>query len=232
MDTDATLDAVARRIARRAVEERRAAQAAARESYRDGSRGGADLTNLRADLLALLDRYDDSALPPESRAAILAFMEHLLGGGGPPPGVPVWRFVMLALDSISLWKKIRGLPPEKRPQEVTDAFYISMLHIEPNTGIMQLTRDELAELMERSPNSAGKAMATLVELGVYTAEYERIPGLRGRGKRVWRVNPDLAWAGHLPMRVVQKHAAAARRRAAAAAGADRGGGSKASPGLA
>ena len=112
-----------------------------------------------------------------------------------------WRFVMLSpAQCLAIWDAIRDLPSEDRPQQVRHLFDLVITHIEVNTGLVTLTREELAEKIGTDARNVSTMMGTLEGLGVITRERVKVAGMRGAGVARYRVNPHVAWNGKLAIR--------------------------------
>lgn len=112
-----------------------------------------------------------------------------------------WRFVMLSpAQCLAVWDAIEELPPEKRPQDVDRVFKLIITHIETNTGLVTLTREELAEKIGTAPRHISTIMGTLEDMGVITRERVKVAGMRGCGVARYRVNSHVAWNGKLTIR--------------------------------
>ena len=112
-----------------------------------------------------------------------------------------WRFVMLSpAQCLAVWDAIRALPSEDRPQQVRHLFDLVITHIEVNTGLVTLTREELAELIGTAPANVSRMMGTLEGLGVINRERKKVAGMRGAGVARYRVNSHVAWNGKLEIR--------------------------------
>lgn len=113
-----------------------------------------------------------------------------------------WRFVMLSpAQCLVVWDAIRNLPASDRPREdVRHLFDLVITHIEVNTGLVTLTREELAEKIGTLPKHISTMMGTLEDLGVITRERVKVAGMRGPGVARYRVNPHVAWNGKLTIR--------------------------------
>src|SRR4051812_601203 len=61
-----------------------------------------------------------------------------------------------------------------------------------DTGEIMLTREELAERVGTHPNHVSTVMHELADIGAITARRERIAGLRGPGRVVYFMNPNVA----------------------------------------
>lgn len=111
-----------------------------------------------------------------------------------------WRFVMLSPEQcLLIWKAIKGF---EKPLQTRDVFDLVITHIEPNTGLVTLTRDELAQMAEISPREVSRSMSCLEGIGAITRERT---GVRVR----YRINPYVGWNGKLEKREAAASAAPA-----------------------
>jgi hypothetical protein len=90
---------------------------------------------------------------------------------------------------------IRDLPGKDRPGTVSLAFLACFGALDWDNGRILLSREELAKMIGVSPDNAGTAMNVLVRMGVVIKEYETAPGVRGRGRVIYSINPHVAWKG-------------------------------------
>lgn len=111
-----------------------------------------------------------------------------------------WDFVMLSPEQcLLIWRAIKVF---EKPRQTRDIFDLVITHIEPNTGLVTLTRDELAQMAEISPREVSRSMSCLEEIGAITRER--------RGSRVlYRINPHVGWNGKMERREVAARAAPA-----------------------
>lgn len=142
----------------------------------------------------------DLELPDTAMEDILITIQRHETGGK----LAEWNFNMLNPNQcLVVWDAIRQLDPNKRPGQVRHLFDLILTHIEMNTGLVTLTRDEMAEIVGTQPNNISRMMGTLEELGVIFRERLKIPGMRGQGKARYRLNPHVAWNGKLENREKQ-----------------------------
>jgi hypothetical protein len=142
----------------------------------------------------------DLDLPPTATESMLVTISRHENGGV----LPEWRFVMLnPLQCLAVWNAIEELPAEKRPRDVDRAFKLVITHVEQNTGIVTLTREEMAVRMRCPPQEVSKAMGVLAEMKVIFRERIKTPGMRGPGVARYRVNQWVAWNGKLELRAEQ-----------------------------
>jgi hypothetical protein len=118
-------------------------------------------------------------------------------------GALTWKggFVMLNLRQIdAVWAWIRTLKAKDRPGRVRHCFDLILTNLEPETGVVLLTRAELAERLNCRPDHVSAVMKLLRDRGVIIADRMKVAGLRGAGLAVYRVNAEVAWNGHLDNR--------------------------------
>ena len=72
-------------------------------------------------------------------------------------------------------------------------FDLVLAHLEWDTGLVILTREELAQAIGTTPGHVSRMMGTLERIGVICRERVRLDGMRGRGIARYRVNPHVAW---------------------------------------
>lgn len=139
----------------------------------------------------------DFDLPESVQADMLVVIQRHETGGI----IANWTFNMISpAQCLEVWNAIEELPPEARPQEVDKVFKLVITHVETNTGIVTLTREELADKIGIHPDEISKAMAQLEALGAVFRERVKVPGMRGRGKARYRLNPNVGWNGNLQTR--------------------------------
>ena len=88
----------------------------------------------------------------------------------------------------------------EEPRTTRRVFDWALTHLETNTGIVTLTRDEIAECVGIKPRHVSSAMGRLESLGVIFRERVKVPGMKGRGKARYRINPHVGWNGSLDRR--------------------------------
>jgi hypothetical protein len=115
-----------------------------------------------------------------------------------------WTFHMLQPKQVlTVWDAIRALPGKDRPHQVRHLFDLVLTHLEWDTGLVILTREELADAVGASPADVSRMMGTLEKIGVIIRERVRMDGMRGRGIARYRINPHVAWHGGLETRESQ-----------------------------
>lgn len=142
----------------------------------------------------------DLGLPQTAEAEILVTIARHETGGR----LLEWTFNMLnPSQCLAVWNAIRELPPEDRPNQIRHLFDLILTHIETNTGIVTLTREELADMIGTEPRHVSSMMGTLERLGVIFRLRHKIAGMRGPGIARYRVNSHVAWNGKLEARKEQ-----------------------------
>jgi hypothetical protein len=72
---------------------------------------------------------------------------------------------------------------------------LMLAYLCPETGLVELSRDDMARRLQCSPAQISDALGLLHELGAVAREYRSVPGA-GRGAQVLAyVDPALAWSG-------------------------------------
>jgi hypothetical protein len=142
----------------------------------------------------------DLGLPDSAAAEMLvAIARHETGGR-----LQGWTFNMLnPSQCLAVWDAIRELPPEDRPNQVRHLFDLILTHIETNTGLVTLTREEMAAMIGTEPRHISSMMGTLERMGVVFRLRHKMPGMRGPGVARYRVNSHVAWNGKLTIREQQ-----------------------------
>ena len=103
-----------------------------------------------------------------------------------------WTFVMLSPSqnkAVQRWL----VENSKRPQKAMILWAELFDHLRRDTGEIMLTRDELAEAHRRShPTSVSEIMRELASIGAIITRRERVAGMRGPGRAVYFMNPNVA----------------------------------------
>lgn len=115
-----------------------------------------------------------------------------------------WKFNMISpAQCLAVWDAIRQLPADDRPNQVRHLFDLILTHIEVNTGLVTLTREELAERIGTEPKNVSTMMGTLEQMKVIFRERKRVAGMRGPGVARYRLNQHVGWNGDLEVRKQQ-----------------------------
>src|SRR3954469_13255397 len=124
-----------------------------------------------------------------------------------------WTFVMLSPSqnrAVVRWLREHS----SRPWQAVELWVLLFEHLRRDTGEIALTRDELADELDIAPDHVSRLMTELEGIGAISRRLEKIPGLRGRGRVVYFMNPnvatnlagaarDKAQAGIPPLRLVE-----------------------------
>jgi CRP-like cAMP-binding protein len=119
-----------------------------------------------------------------------------------------WTFVMLSPAqnrAVVSWL----LEHSERPRVAVDLWARLFEHLDRHTGMILLTRDELAEQVGTSSDHVSEIMAELESIGAISRRRERIAGLRGPGMVRYFMNPNVAT--HLAGKARDEAQATARR---------------------
>lgn len=150
-----------------------------------------------ADQLSL---YPEENLPAVARAQVLNAL-HRVTHPDNEEGLWPGGFVMISREqTVAVWKAIRKLPPEARPNEVMFAFNMALANVRQDTGEVMLTRDELAAEVGCRAKDVSTIMGTLERMGVIRRERRKVEGLQGPGMAIYFLNPHVAWNGSLELR--------------------------------
>ena len=139
----------------------------------------------------------DLGLPEKATDDFMILLQRHESGGV----IANWNFNMISpAQSLIVWNAIEEYD---RPGTIRSVFFHVLTHIETNTGLVTLTREELAEKVGTTPEHVSRAMKCLEEIGVITRERVKVAGMRGPGIARYRMNPHVAWNGSLEKRKAQ-----------------------------
>jgi hypothetical protein len=143
---------------------------------------------------ALRQAVFDFGLPEQAQTDILVTIARHETGGI----LPEWKFNMIEpRQCLAVWEAIRTMPMPDLTRRVFD--YV-LTHVEPNTGAVTLTREELAERCETEPRHISTVMGELEAHKVIFRRRLKVAGMRGRGPVRYYLNPHVAWNGKLEVR--------------------------------
>lgn len=150
---------------------------------------------LKAEQVAEVRQYVlGLGLPTKATEDILITLQRHETGGV----LADWTFNMISpAQCLSVWNAIEEGDEPRTTRRVFD--YV-LTHIETNTGLVTLTRDELADAVGIAPKHVSAAMGRLEKLGAIVRERVKVPGMRGPGKARYRLNPHVGWNGKLEKR--------------------------------
>jgi hypothetical protein len=101
-----------------------------------------------------------------------------------------WTFVMLPPSqnrAVVNWL----LEHAERPREALALWALLFEHLDRHTGMILLTRDELAEQVGTRPEHVSRIMSDLEGIGAISRQRERVGGLRGPGMVRYFMNPNV-----------------------------------------
>ncbi|MBF0562080.1 MAG: hypothetical protein HQL37_08680 [Alphaproteobacteria bacterium] len=125
---------------------------------------------------------------------MVAIARHETGGV-----LPAWKFNMISPEQcLAVWDAIRQMD---RPELTRHVFDLVLTHIEPNTGAVTLTREEISDRVGTEPRNVSTVMTQLEEHKVIFRRRLKVAGMRGRGPVRYYLNPHVAWNGKLEVRV-------------------------------
>jgi|SRR5215207_9593032 CRP-like cAMP-binding protein len=136
-----------------------------------------------ATLRQLVLDYED--LPEQLRGELVATIDRRTAAENG------WTFVMLSPSqnkAVHRWLVANS----RRPHKATILWAELFDHLRRDTGQIMLSRDELAELIDEDPSNVSKIMGELESIGAITTRRERVAGMRGQGRAVYFMNPNVA----------------------------------------
>ncbi len=102
-----------------------------------------------------------------------------------------WTFVMLGPEQNAA--VVRWLRRNSRCPTLATALWAELFTVlRRDTGQIMLTRDELAGLIGERSDHVGEIMRELASIGAVSTHRERVPGMRGPGRVVYFMNPNVA----------------------------------------
>src|SRR3954447_8563509 len=142
---------------------------------------------LRAEEADLLRRLvlDRPSLPERLRGEIVAAIDRETASEAR------WTFVMLSPDQnaeVMRWLRRHSSMPVLALALWGELFTA----LRWDTGEIMLSRDELAERVGARPNHVSTVMNELCGMGAIIVRRERIAGLRGPGRAIYLMNPNVA----------------------------------------
>lgn len=146
---------------------------------------------------ALRQAVFDLELPESATEGMMITISRHESGGV----LPEWKFNMIEpRQCLAVWEAIREMPLPDLTRRVFD--YV-LTHVEPNTGAVTLTREELAGRCETHPGNISRVMTELESHNVIFRRRLKVAGMRGRGPVRYYLNPHVAWNGKLEVRTEQ-----------------------------
>src|SRR4051794_33695881 len=83
------------------------------------------------------------------------------------------------------------LEHSSRPRKAVELWILLFEHLHRDTGEIALTREELAAEIGETADNVSRLMTELEGIGAVSRRRERVPGLRGRGRVVYFMNPNV-----------------------------------------
>ena len=135
-----------------------------------------------AELRQLVLEYP--ALPERARGEIVAAIDRQTASEAG------WTFVMLSADQNAT--VVRWLREHSRQPVLSLALWGELFTaLRRDTGEIMLSRDELAERIGASADEVSRVMGELASVGAIITHREKVPGMRGRGRAVYFMNPNV-----------------------------------------
>ena len=158
---------------------------------------------LRSDTAAQLRQLvlEYPGLPERTRGEIIGTIDRQTAGE------VGWTFVMLSPEQNAAVARWLG-KNSSRPKIALVLWQELFTALRRDTGEIMLTREELAERVGTHPDHVSRVMHELASIGAIIVHREKVAGMRGPGRAVYLMNPNVGT--HL--------AGAARDKAQAAAG--------------
>src|ERR671938_2199335 len=102
-----------------------------------------------------------------------------------------WTFVMLSPEqnaAVMRWLRQHS----RRPVQALALWGELFTALRRDTGEIALTRDELAERVGTRPDHVSRIMHELASIGAIIVHREKVAGMRGQGRAVYLMNPNVA----------------------------------------
>jgi hypothetical protein len=136
-----------------------------------------------AQLRQLVLEYPD--LPERARGEIIGTIDRQTASEAG------WTFVMLSPEQNAA--VVRWLRQHSRLPTLALALWGELFTaLRRDTGEIMLTRDELAERVDTHPNNVSTVMHELAGIGAIIVHREKMAGVRGPGRAVYLMNPNVA----------------------------------------
>src|SRR3954470_14055435 len=141
---------------------------------------------LRSDTAAQLRQLvlDYPGLPERARGEIIATIDRQAAAQAS------WTFVMLSPDqnaAVMRWLRQHS----ERPVLALALWGELFTALRRDTGEIALTREELAERVSARPNHVSGVMHELASTGAVIVHREKVAGMRGPGRAVYLMNPNV-----------------------------------------
>src|SRR5919206_4844379 len=141
---------------------------------------------LRADTAAQLRQLvlDYPGLPERARGEIIGTIDRQTASEAG------WTFVMLSPEQNAAVARWLG-KNSSRPKVALVLWQELFTALRRDTGEVMLTRDELAERVGTHPSRVSTVMHELAGIGAIIVHRERVAGMRGPGRAVYLMNPNV-----------------------------------------
>jgi hypothetical protein len=99
-----------------------------------------------------------------------------------------WTFIMISAEqnrAVVHWLEANS----RRPMQAMDLWSLLFTRVDRDTGEVLLTRDQLAELVDDTPDNVSAIMGELERIGAIIRRRERVAGMRGPGRVHYFMNP-------------------------------------------
>jgi predicted transcriptional regulator len=139
---------------------------------------------LRSETAAEL-RWLIEGLPERARGEIIAAIDRETASEAG------WTFVMIGPEQNAA--VVRWLRQHSRYKTLAPALWAELFTaLRRDTGEIMLTRDELAERVGAGADEVSRVMGELARVGAVIVRRERVAGMRGPGRAVYLMNPNVA----------------------------------------
>src|SRR3954453_20287093 len=142
---------------------------------------------LRSETAAQLRQLvlEHPGLPERARGEMVAAIDRLTASEAG------WTFVMLSPEQNAV--VVRWLGQHSRLPMLALALWGELFTaLRRDTGEIVLTRDELAERVGTHPDNVSRIMHELAGIGAIIVHREKVAGVRGPGRAVYLMNPNVA----------------------------------------
>ena len=102
-----------------------------------------------------------------------------------------WTFVMLSPEQNAAVARWLG-KNSSRPKVALVLWQELFTALRRDTGEIMLTREELAERVGTHPDHVSRVMHELAGIGAIIVHREKVAGMRGPGRAVYLMNPNVA----------------------------------------
>src|SRR3954452_17125475 len=127
---------------------------------------------------------DFPGLPERERSGLVAGLDRLT------PSEGRWPFVMISPEQNAA--VVRRLQESSRYPTLAVRLWSELFTVlRRDTGEITLTRDELAERVGATVGEVSCIMSELAREGTVIVHRERVAGMRGRGRAVYLMNPNV-----------------------------------------